>query len=52
MNSCVSHDEFISVNNVLRKYNEIKKKNQKSTKYCGVYYIITMEMYYVKCQKN
>ena len=26
MNSCVSHDVFISVNNVLRRYNEIKKK--------------------------
>ena len=28
MNSCVSHDVFISVNNVLRRYNEIKKKSK------------------------
>ena len=32
-NSCISHDEFISVNNVLREYDDIKKeiKNLKTS---------------------
>ena len=30
IDSCISHDEFVSVNNVLRKYNERKEKNEKS----------------------
>ena len=25
----MNHDEFISINNVLKKYNEIKKKTKK-----------------------
>ena len=27
---CISHDEFVSVNNVLREYNEIKNKIKNS----------------------
>ena len=26
LDSCISYDEFVSVNNVLREYNEIKAK--------------------------
>ena len=26
INSCISHDEFVSVNNVLREYYEMKKE--------------------------
>ena len=26
INSCISHDEFVSVNNVLLEYNEIKEE--------------------------
>ena len=25
INSCISHDEFVSVNNFLREYNEMKE---------------------------
>ena len=47
IDSYINHDKFVSVNNVLRKYNAMKeeikypeeKGNQKSWKYCGVYYI-------------
>ena len=28
--SNMNHDEFISINNVLKKYNEIKEKQQKN----------------------
>ena len=30
IHSYIDHDKFISVNIVLREYNEIKRKNQKS----------------------
>ena len=30
IDSDISHDEFLSVNNVLREYNEIKKEIKKS----------------------
>ena len=30
INSYISHDKFVSVNNVLREYNEIKEKIKKS----------------------
>ena len=26
VNSCINHDQFFSVNNMLRKYNEIKEE--------------------------
>ena len=28
IDSCISHDEFISVNNVLNEFDNIKKRNQ------------------------
>ena len=34
--SYISHDEFVSVNNVLREYYEMKKKKEgKSWNLCG-----------------
>ena len=32
IDSCISRDEFVSVNNVLRKYYEIKKNPKKTPK--------------------
>ena len=32
IDSYISHDEFVSVNNVLREYNEIKGRNKKILK--------------------
>ena len=32
IDSYISHDEFLSVNNVLREYNEIKGRNKKILK--------------------
>ena len=50
INSYVSHDEFVSLNNVLREYNEIKEviKNPEMESLCGIYCIKTNK----KCQKN
>ena len=39
-----SHDEFVSVNNVLREYNEIKEEI-KNLEISVIYYIKTMENY-------
>ena len=30
INLCIVHEEFVSANNVLREYNEIKESNKKS----------------------
>ena len=35
----IIHDEFASVNNVLKEYNEMKKRNQKSKECCILYNI-------------
>ena len=39
--NCINHDEFVSVNNALKKIKEEEetKKNQKFRKYCGIYCI-------------
>ena len=29
INSNISHDEFVSINNVLKEHNDIKRRNQK-----------------------
>ena len=48
INLCLNHDKFVSVNNVLREYNEMREdiKNPPS----GVYSIKTMETYCVSCK--
>ena len=35
----ISHEEFLTVNNVLKEYNTIKKEIQKSCIFCVTYYI-------------
>ena len=37
INSYISHDEFISLNNELRKYNEIKEEIKKFGNFCRIY---------------
>ena len=46
----INHDKFVTVNNVLREYNEINKeiKNLKN----AVEYTKAMETYCVSCKKN
>ena len=44
IDSYISHDEFVSVNNVLREYNEIKEEI-KNLETSVIYYIKTMENY-------
>ena len=50
-NSYISHDKFISMNNVLNEYNDMKEIKQPWN-FCGIYYIKTMETYCVSCNKN
>ena len=52
IDSCISHDEFVSVNNVLRKYNKMKEEIKKPWNFCGIYYIKTMGTYCVSCKKS
>ena len=52
IDSCISNDEFVSVNNVLSDYNEMKEEIKKSWKCCEINYIKTMETYCVSCKKN
>ena len=47
IDSYITHDEFISVNNVVRGYNEMKRKKKKHS----VWYIKIMETYCVSCKK-
>ena len=49
IDSCVNHDEFVSVNNEL---NEMKKKKIiKSWKLCGTHYTKATETYCHSCKK-
>ena len=52
INSYISHEEFVLVNDVLREYNKIKEEIKKSWNFCGIYYIKTVETYFVSCKKN
>ena len=51
MDSYISHDEFVSVKNVLKEYYKLKKKNEKGWNFCGVHYIKIMETYCTCCKK-
>ena len=50
--SYISHDEFVSINNVLREYNELKKENKKSWNFCGRQYIQIWLIYSEKRMKE
>ena len=39
INSCISNDELVSVNDVLREYNEMKKEIKKFWNFCRTHYI-------------
>ena len=49
IDSYISHDELVLLNNVLWGYSEVKKERKN---YFGTYYIKTMEAYCVICKKN
>ena len=51
IDSFISHDEFASVNNVLREYYEMKQKNEKFTNFYGIHYIKTTKTYCFSCKK-
>ena len=47
----INHGEFVSVNNVLKEYIEMKEEIKNLVSSCGIYCIITMETYCVSCKK-
>ena len=49
---CINHGEFVAVNNVLREYNEMKEESKTPENALEIYYVKTMETYYVSCEKN
>ena len=51
IDSYISHDEFVSVNNVLRKYYEMKEGIKKSWNFCGIHHTKTSEIYSVGFEK-
>ena len=44
IDSYVSHDEFVPVNNVLREYKEMKKEIKNTETFCGIHYL---KMFYI-----
>ena len=52
MDSSINHDEFVSVNNVLQEYNEMKDKIKGTKKYFRIYYTETIETYCISSKKN
>ena len=56
INSVISHDEYVSINNVLKEYYEMKEEikierlNQVYRRFWSTYK--TMLSYYFKCRKN
>ena len=49
IDSYISHDEFFSVNSVLREYSEIKVKNKK---FCGTHYTSLLDISRKKFERN
>ena len=49
IDSYISHDEFVSVNNMLRKYNDMEEGIKQSWNFYGIHYInmvdISRKMY-------
>ena len=44
IDSYISHDEFVSVNNALREYNEMKEEIKKSWNFCRTHYISMVDI--------
>ena len=50
IDSNISHDEFILINNVLKEFYDMKEKRKNSNPKQTIYK--TMLSYYLKCRKN
>ena len=51
VDSYISHNEFVSIKNLLREYNEMKKEINKSRNFFGIYYIKWLKQT-EKCMKE
>ena len=52
INSYISHNDFVLVNNVLQEYNVMKEKNKKSWKFCEILYINMVDWSKKTCERN
>ena len=52
IDSYISQDEFVSINNSLREYNEIKSEKKKAWNFCGIYYIKKVDVSRKKYARN
>ena len=48
----ISHDNFFSVDNVLREYNEMKEEIKTFWNFCGIYYINLVDISRKKYERN
>ena len=44
LESYISHDEFVLVNNVLKEYNEMKEEIKKSWNFRGTHYLSIVDI--------
>ena len=51
INLYISHEEFISINNVLKEYYEMKEEIKKFCNFCGIFYIKSVKNYCVSHKK-
>ena len=51
IDSYISHDEFVSVKYCVKWILWNERRNKKSWKFCGIYYIKTMETYCISCKR-
>ena len=52
INPYISYDELFLVNNVLKEYNEMKKKKKKSWNFYGIHYINKVDISRKSYERN
>ena len=52
LESYISHDEFVLVNNVLKEYNEMKEEIKKSWNFRGTHYLSIVDISKQTYEKN
>ena len=52
INSYINYDNIVSVNNLLKEYNEMKESIKNPKKSCGIHYIKATETYGLTCKEN
>ena len=50
IDSHITHENFVSGNNILREYNQNERRNETSWNFCGIHYLKTMDGCRVSCK--